>query len=113
MRRLFVQSTGFYRILNHRPDGEEILRRIEWEILNNPEVGDLVQSTGGVRKMRIADHSRGKGKRGGMRVLYLDLPDRNHTHLIWIYSKDDADDLSPSGKKMIRLLVEKIKGAFK
>jgi hypothetical protein len=113
VRRLFIQSTGFNGLLNERHDDDELLKAIESEILNNPEAGDVVQGTGGVRKMRIADPSRSKGKRGGLRVLYLDLPDREHTHLIWFYGKDEADDLSPEGKKLIKSLVDKIKGAKK
>ncbi len=46
------------------PDRERLLREIENLILANPKVGDVITGTGGVRKMRIADSFRGKGKRG-------------------------------------------------
>ena len=39
----------------------------------------------------------------------MDLPDREHTHLIYIYSKDEADDVSFESRKIIRELVRKIK----
>ncbi|WP_347356858.1 hypothetical protein [Bdellovibrio sp.] len=80
------------------------------EVLKNPKCGDIIQGTGGVRKFRSEDTERGKGKRGGFRVLYLDLPHVEHTHLLFLYDKGQADDLSPEGKKVIKALVEKIKG---
>jgi mRNA-degrading endonuclease RelE of RelBE toxin-antitoxin system len=36
----------------------------------NPEAGDTIPGTGGLRKVRFADERRGKGKRGGLRVIY-------------------------------------------
>ncbi len=65
--------------------------------------------TGGVRKLRIKDSERKKGKRGGFRVLYLDLPDCQETYLITFYGKDEADDLSAEGKKTISQIVAAIK----
>lgn len=109
LKRLFIQSEGFKERLNEQKNGDELLREIELEIIKNPECGDVVQGTGGVRKMRVPDSARGKGKRGGIRVLYLDLPDREHTHLIYFYNKNELDDLSSVGKKIIKTIVEAIK----
>jgi len=77
--------------------------------LKNPEVGATVAGTGGVRKLRIEDPGRSKGKRGGYRVLYLDLPDSEETFLITFYGKDEADDLSAGAKKVIRQMVAAIR----
>lgn len=82
---------------------------IQDEILRNPAGGDVIQGTGGIRKLRVADKKRGRGKSGGFRVLYLDLPDRARTHLIYLYSKTEADNLSADGKKVIREIVKQIK----
>ena len=109
MQRLFVQATPFKRAMEELGTETGLLARIEVAILENPKAGDVIQGTGGVRKMRMADARRGKGKRGGYRVLYLDLPDKEHVHLLYIYSKDERDDLSSEGKKVIRELVKKIK----
>lgn len=62
-----------------------------------------------VRKLRIEDVERGKGKSGGFRVLYLDLPDCEETFLITFYGKDEADNLSVEGKRLISQIVAKIK----
>lgn len=65
--------------------------------------------TGGVRKLRVEAPGRRKGKRGGFRILYLDLPDAQETYLITFYGKDEADDLSPEGKKLMSQIVAAIK----
>ena len=59
--------------------------------MKNPEAGALVAGTGGVRKLPAPDPSRQKGKRGGLRVLYLDLPDRERTYLLYLYGKNEAE----------------------
>jgi hypothetical protein len=43
---------------------------LQQELMRNPEAGEIIQETGGLRKMRFADRRRGKGKRGGLRVIY-------------------------------------------
>ena len=40
------------------------------ELMANPQAGDVIEGTGGLRKLRQADPRRGKGKRGGFRVIY-------------------------------------------
>jgi len=89
--------------------GDELQKIIENELLENPIAGDMVQGTGGVRKLRVSDPLRGKGKRGGHRLLYLDLPGLEKTILIYLYGKDEAEDLSPEQKKLIKYLVKIIK----
>lgn len=108
MSRVFFQTQIFSKKLDSR-GGDALLRRIEEKILKNPEAGATVAGAGGVRKLRIEDPQRGKGKRGGYRVLYLDLPDCQETFLITFYGKDQADDLSSVGKRLIAQIVAAIK----
>ncbi len=63
MRRIFFQTHIFSKKIDSR-GGQGLLLRIEEEILKNPEVGATVAGTGGVRKLRIEDPERQKGKRG-------------------------------------------------
>ncbi len=87
----------------------ELLKNIQNEILNNFDIGDTVSGTGGLRKFRMPDPTRGKGKRGGLRVLYLDLPNRGITYLFYLYGKGEAHDVSPQQKKALKALVDQIK----
>ena len=108
MKRLFVEAEGFGKRVNAL-GGIPLLLTIQNEILRQPEIGKVIPGLGGVRKMRIADVSRGNGKRGGFRVLYLDLPEREKTYLLWIYGKNESEDISADEKKIIKSLALHLK----
>ena len=59
--------------------------------------------------MRIADPKRGKGKRGGARVIYLYVPEAKWFFLLDIYGKDEKDDLTANEKKALREIVTELK----
>ena len=59
----------------------------------------------GLRKVRLADPRRGKGKRGGVRVIYPHLEVLDEIHLITLYGKDQKDDLSAEDIAFYRRLV--------
>lgn len=109
MRRLFRETPLFTEKIDDLDD-PELLHLIIDTILENPEVGATIAGTGGLRKMRAPDPSRKKGKRGGLRIIYLDLADRERTYLIYLYGKDEASDLSAQEKKVLKALVAQIKG---
>jgi hypothetical protein len=64
---------------------------------------------GGLRKIRLANPRRGKGKRGGARVIYLHVPEVNWIYLLDIYGKDEKEDLSAAEKKILKRLAEEFK----
>ena len=110
MKRIFVYTDLIEELLkNEFENSDDLSRLIENEILKNPETGDIVQGTGGVRKFRVADETRGKGKRGGLRVLYLDLPHVAKVYLLFILKKGEADNIGTDDKKLIKQLVSKLK----
>ena len=102
-------STPFSRRRAMRLGLEAGLRQLQLELAANPEAGDLEPGTGGLRKVRIPDPSRGKGKRGGARVHYLWLPHRHMIYLVFVYSKDETEALSVDQRKAVRAIVERIK----
>jgi len=63
MRRLFVEAGGFRKRVDAL-GGFSLLASIQSEILSRPDIGTIVQALRGVRKMRMPDVERGKGKRG-------------------------------------------------
>ena len=75
----------------------------------NPLEGDEIQSTGGVRKVRFA--ARGKGKSGGVRVIYYYLDDVMPLFALLIYGKDEQDDLSPEQTRQVGALAATIKAS--
>jgi hypothetical protein len=109
MNRLFKETPTFTKKVESIGD-ESLLRTIQDAILEDPNAGSTVAGTGGLKKFRVPDPSRGKGKRGGLRVIYLDLVDREVTYLLYLYGKDEAEDLTTNEKKALKTLVTSIKG---
>lgn len=70
MCALFVELPAFFR---HRQEylSDEEFHALQAELLANPEIGDVIEGAGGLRKMRQAEQRRGKGKRGGLRIIYF------------------------------------------
>ncbi|MCK5535339.1 type II toxin-antitoxin system RelE/ParE family toxin [bacterium] len=73
-----------------------------------PRSGDVIKGAGGVRKLRWTQKKRGKGKRGGTRVIYYYVDARGMIVLIAIYSKNEAEDISQEDKKVFKKLTAKI-----
>ena len=100
----FIQSRVFTRRLDllAREHADDVLANIENDLLQNPERGDLIQGTGGIRKSRAADPSRGKGKRGGFRYMYYYIEQDGQILLLMIFSKNEQDNLTAAQKKWLR-----------
>lgn len=87
----------------HARLGDEDLRALQNELLDDPGRGDRIPGCGILRKMRFGDHAGGKGKRGGVRVIYMHTPDAARIDLIAVYGKNEKDNLA---KDEIKLLCE-------
>ncbi|MBX9583929.1 MAG: type II toxin-antitoxin system RelE/ParE family toxin [Gemmataceae bacterium] len=83
--------------------GDEDLARLQAELTTDPQAGDPIVGTGGVRKYRFA--RPGRGRSGGVRVLYARYPDAGVVLLALVYAKGQADDISPAGRKRVAALV--------
>jgi hypothetical protein len=105
--RVFVEVPLFTKLIEEFKD-RTLLKRIQEEILKNPEKGDLISGSGGVRKIRISKSDSGKS--GGYRVIYLDLSDRGITYLITIYDKRVLENITDEQKKIMRTLAQRLKG---
>jgi mRNA-degrading endonuclease RelE of RelBE toxin-antitoxin system len=105
MKALFVELPAFER---HRPDylSDEAFRSLQNSMLKDPEAGDVITGTGGLRKVRHGDSTRGKGKRGGLRIIYYWWEPKKQFWLFTLYDKDELDDLSPKEKAMLKILLK-------
>jgi hypothetical protein len=72
--------------------------------MTDPDRGEVMPGCGGLRKARFAEQRRGKGKRGGVRVIYLHIPEADRIDMLTIYSKGEKEDLSEDEKKTLRAL---------
>ncbi len=89
--RIFIELTVFKNKVDAL-GGVDLLRSIQMEILKNPEKGDIVQGSGGIRKIRVARAKSGKS--GGYRIFYLDLPEKGQIYLMTILDKRDSENIS-------------------
>ena len=80
-------------------------------IARNPKEGDVISGTGGVRKLRFA--IQGKGKRGGVRVIYYYYDDRNPVLLFTVFGKNEKSDLTKKEKNILYGIVQDIKEEMK
>ena len=79
-------------------------------IARNPEAGDLIPASGGIRKVRWG--RQGSGKRGGVRVIYFYHDPAMPLYLLMIYAKTQRDDVSPDARRTVQALVARLKEAY-
>ena len=73
MTRTFIEVPIFTKKWKELGFTDENLRELQKVLLDDPKAGDAIQGTGGLRKIRIPIENKGKGKRGGARVVYVDV----------------------------------------
>ena len=112
MLREFIETEVFKNLIDQLDD-HNLKRDIEDEILKNPSRGDVIQGSGGIRKLRVGKKRAGRGKSGGFRVLYLDLPEYQTTYLIFIYEKGDLENITSVQKQRMKEISERIKNEYK
>lgn len=107
MTREFVYTEPFRKCWKAMGLSEDDLKKLEVILLENPQLGDAIEGTGGARKMRIQIENRGKS--GGGRVIYVDVFEKEKLYFLLAYPKNVQDNLTPDQKKQVRKLVEAIK----
>lgn len=107
MIRKFVYTEPFRKCWKAMGLQDSDLSILENALLENPQLGDVIEGTGGARKMRI--QLEGRGKSGGGRVIYLDVFEKEHLYLLFAYPKNVQENLTPDQKKAIQKMIEAIK----
>lgn len=103
MKCIFVESSIFEKNRTSYLSDDDF-QKLQNELLVNPKVGDVIQGTGGLRKVRVA--SQGKGKRGGSRVIYYYLNDMQRIYFLTVYAKNEISDLSMRQKSQLKQFLE-------
>ncbi len=98
----FVETTVFTRrITEALPDDD--YRLVQEALLRRPAQGDLIEGTGGVRKLRWREE--GRGKRGGLRIIYYWHVEREIILMLFLYRKSDQKDLTADQKRILANVV--------
>ena len=107
MKREFVMTEWFDASLNEQNLTDEHLRMLQTELLHNPKSGEVMRGTGGFRKKRYP--LPGRGKSGGIRVIYLDVQEYDMLYLVLAYPKSEKDTLSTVECKELKIIATNIK----
>lgn len=102
MGMVFVELPLFNKYIAFTDDE---LRAVQNVILENPEAGDLIPGSGGLRKLRAA--LAGRGKRGGARVIYYWQVSASRCYLLLAYPKNVLDNISTDQLKLLAALIDK------
>ncbi len=105
MKAVFVELPAFERYRPRYLD-DAAFTGLQLLLMKNPVAGDVIEGTGGLRKLRVADPRRRKGKRGGLRVIYYWWDTGSQFWLFTHYDKDEMADLTPQQRKALRSLVK-------
>ena len=105
-----VETSAFARRAGKLLSTEEHEELIFYLALH-PQSGDEIPGTGGVRKVRFA--ARGKGKSGGVRVIYYFFDEENPLYAIFLYGKNEQANLTPKQKREVSAFAATLKAAAK
>ena len=96
-----------------RDRADDVLLEIQSDLLENPERGRMIQGTAGVRKARVAEPTRGKGKSDGFRYMYYYIEQDGQVFLLMIFSKNEQADLTSVQKKALKEAIWSLREARK
>lgn len=99
----FLETPVFTKLITKLISDEEY-HLLQLQLSVRPESGDIIRNSGGIRKIRWA--GSGRGKRGGIRVIYYFLKEDSQIFLLYAYPKSKKDDLSADQIKQLETLVE-------
>jgi mRNA-degrading endonuclease RelE of RelBE toxin-antitoxin system len=99
----FVETSVFTRRINDALSDDDY-RLVQEALLRRPEQGDLIEGTGGVRKLRWRE--AGRGKRGGLRLIYYWHAEREIILMLFLYRKSEQKDLTADQKRILAKAVQ-------
>ena len=107
MIRTFIEVPIFTKRWKEMGLGDDELKALQIMLLKDPEVGVVMEGTGGIRKVRFAVAN--KDKSGGVRVCYTDFEEYEVTYLITAFEKKDQENLTMEEKNILKRLVKSLK----
>lgn len=99
---IFLETPVFTRQIKELVD-DEVYRSLQVRLVANPDEGDLIPRSGGLRKIRLG--MPGRGKRGGARVIYYWVAAKSQIYLLLAYAKNVQEDLTEEQLRTLCALV--------
>ena len=101
----FIETTMFTRQIKQIATDDE-LKELQKELIESPDKGDLIQKTGGLRKIRMSTGKQGKS--GSARVIYF-LATAEVIYLVMAYPKSTKDSITDAEKAELKKLTQRLK----
>lgn len=102
---IFIETPTFTRMVTALLSDDEY-RGLQAELADDPEKGAIIEGGGGIRKVRWA--AQGRGKSGGVRVIYYWLQEDRQIYMLVVYPKSKKDDLTARETAILRELVKEL-----
>ena len=101
---LIIETAIFTKRVNELLDDEQY-RLLQCILVKAPDSGKIIPGSGGLRKLRWA--GSGRGKRGGIRLIYYWFPKQDRLLMLFLFAKNEQADLTAQQLKTLRLVVQK------
>ena len=101
---VIIETTVFTRLITRLMDDDHY-RELQEVLIGNPDAGDVIPGSGGLRKLRW--RLAGQGKRGGVRVIYYRVMAAGHIYMLYVYAKSEEEDLSRDQLRALRQIVDR------
>ncbi|MCP4430991.1 MAG: type II toxin-antitoxin system RelE/ParE family toxin [Gammaproteobacteria bacterium] len=101
---VIVETSVFTKLIQELMDDDHY-KELQEALVNRPDLGDLIQGSGGLRKVRWK--LKGTGKSGGVRVIYYWVVDDHHIRMLYVYPKGRQDNLTKSQISQLKAIVER------
>jgi len=105
---LFIEAVDFTSTVKTYFGSDEAYADFQAELAEQPDKGTVIPGASSLRKLRWGDKRRGMGKRGGLRVIYIHIPDLTVLFMLDVYGKDEADDLTNGEKKELQTMAKQL-----
>lgn len=110
---LLIEASGFTTAITDYFGSDENYSEFQSDLASNPDKGNVIPGVAPLRKIRWSDKRRGMGKRGGLRVIYIHIPDLKVLFLLDLYGKDESEDLTKDEKKELKQLATQLVNALR
>jgi len=106
----FIETRVFSKRGDAFPSDEDYAQ-FQNNLAQNLEKGPVIEHTGGLRKVRWG--MKGRGKSGGIRIMYLYLKTHGIIYLVFLFTKGESDNLTAEQKKQLKAIVDTIKREYR
>jgi hypothetical protein len=101
---IIIETPIFTRLIQELMSDDEYTQ-LQQALVNRPDLGDLIQGSGGLRKVRWK--LEGTGKSGGVRAIYYWVTNDDHIRMLYVYPKGKQENLTKGQIKQLKIIVER------